>query len=153
MDLLANSKVHRVRLVVHNIRTASLSGIAQWYIQLWSSQIDSGKLHAQNAFQLCHSLQSTLEKDEYSHTVRLSTIQSLCEKIYAYLTQHLDFDSLRITGGILEHEHDDDFTGIYFPTAVTAINGLVRCYNFVSITVYQVYMPLLIIALLVRQLI
>lgn len=100
-------------------------------MELWSTQIDEGKLHAQIALKSCHSLWNILGTEKHSSMIRLGTIQSLCEKIHTYLTQLLDYASpLKLAG----HEG----VSIHLPTAVATINGLVRLYN-VRIIVRRYY--------------
>lgn len=123
--LLANSSIRCVRHVVRTFRNTCLSDISQWYIQLWSTQIDNGKLHAQIALKACHSLTDRLSEEQHSSTIRLGTIQSLCEKIHAYLTQLLDFASPLKLAGWCECEYQDG-VNIHLPTAVATLNGLVR---------------------------
>lgn len=105
-------------------RNTSISGVPRWYIQLWSTQIDNGKLHAQIALKLCHSLRNRLGKEQRSSAIRLGTIQSLCEKIYAYLTQLLDFPPPLKRVGWYEYEYHDGVI-IHLPTAVATLNSFV----------------------------
>lgn len=116
-------------------RSEGTSGVSQWYIQFWLPQISNEALHAQMAIYSCDLLrQSLLKAGQPSLLPGFSTLQSLCEKIHAYLTDLLDFGSpIRLIEGN-ECKLDDDTT-FHIPRAVMTLNGLVQSCN-VSSTMY-----------------
>lgn len=113
-------------------RTKSISGVPQWYIQLWLTQIDSGRLNVQIALKLCHHLRRASQTEWFSFAIGLDTVRYLYERIYVYLARLLDFGSPLKIAGWCECEFYDGVI-IHLPSAVATFNDLVQSYHVCTI--------------------
>lgn len=123
-------------VITNSSETAGISSICRWYIHLWSSQMDQGKLHAQIALQSCEALRSMYEAEKTSFLVPLSILHPLCEKLLLYLTKLLVFGS---SSELIENDKGKSCDSVNFqiPTIVTALNSLSRSY-YVSVSPYKI---------------
>lgn len=108
-------------------RDPIISEISQWYIDLWSSQIVEGNMHAHVTLQSCQRLKCVLQEVDRFDTRRQDRLHALCERVHDCFAKKIYFDALLLDGQVDRLPYNG--VDVQISSTISIFNELAQWHN------------------------